>query len=149
MPSIQTAIDLEQHCKANGIESTRVGFPKDPTDAVKSLARQDARIIVGMFYGGPARKVMCEAYKQKLYGKQHVWFLIGWYEDNWYEPGAENLTCTREEMLKVVDGHFTTEAIILNRDKKQTISGITAQEWQKAYDKKVIELYNTSKPLGK
>lgn len=56
---------------------TRVSFLTDPQDAVKSLARQDARIIVGMFYGGAARKVMCEAYKQGLYGKPYVWFLIG------------------------------------------------------------------------
>lgn len=144
----QTAIDLEEHCKAKGIESTRVGFLHDPTDAVKSLARQDARIIVGMFYGGPARKVMCEAYKQKLYGKQHVWFLIGWYEDNWYEP-VEGLNCTRDEMLKVVEGHFTTEAIILNRDDKQTIAGITAKQWQEDYNQQVNKLYNTSTPLGK
>jgi gamma-aminobutyric acid type B receptor len=56
---------------------TRVSFLTDPQDAVKSLARQDARIIIGMFYGGAARKVMCEAYKQGLYGKPYVWFLIG------------------------------------------------------------------------
>lgn len=65
-----------------------MSFLTDPQDAVKSLARQDARIIIGMFYGGAARKVMCEAYKQGLYGKQYVWFLIGWYEDDWYRQGV-------------------------------------------------------------
>lgn len=62
---ISTGKDLELQCKNSGIEIiTRVSFLTDPQDAVKSLARQDARIIVGMFYGGAARKVMCEAYKQ-------------------------------------------------------------------------------------
>ena len=40
---------------------TRVSFLTDAADAVRSLARQDARIIIGMFYGNAARKVMCEA----------------------------------------------------------------------------------------
>ena len=62
---------------------------------------------------------MCEAYKQNLYGKHFVWFLIGWYEDNWYIPSsAGQVNCSREEMTKVVEGHFTTEAIMLNQDNK-------------------------------
>jgi gamma-aminobutyric acid type B receptor len=78
---------LEVKCKEADIEIlTRISFLDDPTEAVKSLSRQEARIIVGMFYGGAARKVMCEAYKAGLYGKHYVWFLIGWYEDNWFHP---------------------------------------------------------------
>jgi len=111
---------------------TRVSFLTDPSDAVKSLARQGARIIVGIFYGAEARKVMCEAYKQGLYGKHYVWFLIGWYEDNWYLP-VPGINCTREEMTKGVNGHFTTEAIILNRDSQITIGGFTAQDWLARY----------------
>ena len=61
-----------------------------------------------MFYGAAARKVMCEAYKQNLYGKQFVWFLIGWYEDNWWHP-TPGLNCTKDEMMRAVQGHFTTE----------------------------------------
>lgn len=111
---------------------TRVSFLTDAGDAVRSLARQDARIIVGMFYGESARKVMCEAYKQNLYGKQHVWFLIGWYEDNWYMP-VPGINCTKEEMLTVVEGHITTEAIMLNKDSKRTINGQTANQWLERY----------------
>lgn len=130
---VTTGKDLESRCKEAGIEIlTRVSFLTDPADAVRSLARQDARIIVGMFYGGAARKVLCEAYKQNLYGKQHVWFLIGWYEDNWYIP-VPGINCTKEEMLKVVEGHFTTEAIMLNQDNKLTISGMSSNEWMERY----------------
>ena len=52
---------------------------QEATDAVRNLRRQDARIIVGLFYVAAARKVLCEVYKQGLYGKQHVWFFIGKY----------------------------------------------------------------------
>jgi gamma-aminobutyric acid type B receptor len=124
---------LESRCKEAGIEIlTRVPFLNDAADAVRSLARQDARIIVGMFYGDSARKVMCEAYKQNLYGKQHVWFLIGWYEDNWYVP-VPGINCTEQEMLKVLEGHLTTEAIMLNKDDKITINGQTAHQWLERY----------------
>jgi len=70
--------DIETRCKQNGIEIiTRQSFVSDPADAVKNLRRQDARIIVGLFYVVAARKVLCEMYKQQLYGKAYVWFFIG------------------------------------------------------------------------
>ena len=53
-----------------------------------------------MFYGGAARKVMCEAYKQGLYGKQYVWFLIGWYEDDWYRQGVSESGALRVFSLR-------------------------------------------------
>ena len=49
---------------ANITISTRQSFLKDPTAAVANLKRQDARIIVGLFYAKAARKVLCEIYKQ-------------------------------------------------------------------------------------
>lgn len=80
---IQTVEDIENRCKQNGIEIiTRQSFLSDPTDAVKNLRRQDARIIVGLFYVVAARKVLCEMYKQQLYGKAYVWFFIGKFLDH-------------------------------------------------------------------
>ena len=43
---------------------TRQTFLQDPGAAVANLKRQDARIIVGLFYVKAARKVLCEIYKQ-------------------------------------------------------------------------------------
>lgn len=74
----QTVEDLETRCKDAGIEIvTRQSFLSDPTDAVRNLRRQDARIIVGLFYVVAARRVLCEMYKQQLYGRAYVWFFIG------------------------------------------------------------------------
>ena len=39
---------------------SRQSFYGDPSDAMKSLKRQDSRIIVGLFYEKDARKVLCE-----------------------------------------------------------------------------------------
>ncbi|KPM06518.1 gamma-aminobutyric acid type B receptor subunit 1-like protein, partial [Sarcoptes scabiei] len=158
---VTTGKDLEIKCKEADIEIvTRVSFLEDPTEAVKSLARQDARIIIGMAYGGAARKMMCEAYKNGLYGKQHVWFLIGWYEDNWFHP-VPGINCTMEEMMMVVEKHFTTEALMLNQGQEITIAGknisnksikniqsssyslgMTARDWLSEYQKQLPRYKN-------
>jgi hypothetical protein len=56
--------------------------------------------------------------------------MIGWYSDTWFIPphaGEEAaLNCTREEMEKAVQYHFTTESIMLSRDTMPTISGKTS-----------------------
>lgn len=75
---ISTVEDLESRCTEAGIEIvTRQSFLSDPTDAVRNLRRQDARVIVGLFYVVAARRVLCEMYRQKLYGRSYVWFFIG------------------------------------------------------------------------
>lgn len=80
---ISTVEDLENRCKEAGIEIvTRQSFLSDPTDAVRNLRRQDARIIVGLFYVVAARRVLCEMYKQQLYGRSYVWFFIGKISDS-------------------------------------------------------------------
>lgn len=77
----QTVEDLENRCKEAEIEIvTRQSFLSDPTDAVRNLRRQDARIIVGLFYVVAARRVLCEMYRQQLYGRAYVWFFIGEYK---------------------------------------------------------------------
>ncbi|XP_055848859.1 gamma-aminobutyric acid type B receptor subunit 1 isoform X1 [Episyrphus balteatus] len=130
---ISTVEDLENRCMEAGVEIvTRQSFLSDPTDAVRNLRRQDARIIVGLFYVVAARRVLCEMYKQHLYGKAHVWFFIGWYEDNWFEQNLENegITCTIEQMRLAAEGHLTTEALMWNQNNQTTISGMTAEEFR-------------------
>ncbi|XP_014662333.1 PREDICTED: gamma-aminobutyric acid type B receptor subunit 1-like [Priapulus caudatus] len=53
--------------------------------------RQDARIIVGLFYDETATRVFCEVYRNDLYGKKYVWFILGWYENDWYTKTVEDL----------------------------------------------------------
>ena len=75
---ISTVEDLEERCKEASIEIvTRQSFLTDPNEAIRNLKRQDARIVIGLFYVVAARKVLCEVYKQGLYGRSYVWFFIG------------------------------------------------------------------------
>ncbi|XP_017882478.1 gamma-aminobutyric acid type B receptor subunit 1 isoform X1 [Ceratina calcarata] len=130
---ISTVEDLEARCKEAGIEIvTRQSFLSDPTDAVRNLRRQDARIIVGLFYVVAARRVLCELYQQNLYGKSYVWFFIGWYEDNWFEVNLdkEGIACTEEQMRLAAEGHLTTEALMWNQNNDTTISGMTSEDFR-------------------
>ncbi|XP_076674724.1 gamma-aminobutyric acid type B receptor subunit 1 isoform X2 [Andrena cerasifolii] len=139
---ISTVEDLEARCKEAGIEIvTRQSFLSDPSDAVRNLRRQDARIIVGLFYVVAARRVLCELFHQSLYGKSYVWFFIGWYEDNWFEVNLdkEGITCTREEMRLAAEGHLTTEALMWNQNNDTTISGMTSEDFRLRLNKMLKE----------
>ncbi|XP_042308292.1 gamma-aminobutyric acid type B receptor subunit 1 [Sceloporus undulatus] len=133
-----TLDDLEERVKEADIEITfRQSFFSDPAVPVKNLKRQDARIIVGLFYETEARKVFCEVYKERLFGKKYVWFLIGWYADNWFRIKDANINCTEEEMREAVEGHFTTEIVMLNPENTRSISNMTSQEFIDKLTKRV------------
>ncbi|KRY61579.1 Gamma-aminobutyric acid type B receptor subunit 1 [Trichinella britovi] len=127
----RTAADLEESCEMNNIKVLSVqSFFGDPAAAVRSLKRQDARIFVGLFYEKEARKVFCEVYKQKLYGRKYVWFLIGWYPDDWYIPlSGEMLNCTADQMKLATQYHFTTEALMHSQDNKPGVSGMNSKQF--------------------
>uniref|UniRef100_A0A6P7FRC1 Gamma-aminobutyric acid type B receptor subunit 1 n=1 Tax=Diabrotica virgifera virgifera TaxID=50390 RepID=A0A6P7FRC1_DIAVI len=131
---ISTVEDLEKRCMEAGIEIvTRQSFLSDPTDAVRNLRRQDSRVVIGLFYVVAARRVLCELYKQNLYGKQYTWFFIGWYEDNWFEImiEKEGIECTVEQMRMAAEGHMTTEALMWNQNRNErTISGMTSEDFR-------------------
>ncbi|XP_076252182.1 gamma-aminobutyric acid type B receptor subunit 1 isoform X2 [Rhynchophorus ferrugineus] len=131
---ISTVEDLESRCNEAGIEIvTRQSFLSDPSDAVRNIRRQDARVIVGLFYVVAARRVLCELYKHNLYGKSYTWFFIGWYEDNWFEVNLEKekVNCTVAEMRIAAEGHLTTEALMWNQNKNErTISGMTSEDFR-------------------
>ncbi|XP_013406570.1 gamma-aminobutyric acid type B receptor subunit 1-like [Lingula anatina] len=134
-----TVKDLEERARKSGIEiAIRQDFLTNPAVAVRNLKKQDPRIIVGVFYENMARRVFCEVYKEKLYGKKYVWFLIGWYPDKWYLKPDPNVNCTAEQLREALEGHFTTEAMMLNQNKTVVSdAGITAQEFEDELKKRI------------
>ncbi|XP_030921342.1 gamma-aminobutyric acid type B receptor subunit 1, partial [Geospiza fortis] len=141
-----TLDDLDRRVKEAGLEITfRQSFFSDPSASVKNLKRQDARIIVGLFYETVARKVFCEVYKEKLYGKKYVWFLIGWYANKWFRTPDPSINCTADQMAEAVEGHITTEIVMLNPENTRSISNMTSQEFIEKLDKR---LGNNPKETG-
>nr|XP_002127474.1 gamma-aminobutyric acid type B receptor subunit 1 [Ciona intestinalis] len=125
-----TAKDLRTRLIQENMEIvTQQSFHADPKVAVQNLKKVDVRIIVGLFYEGAARKVMCEAFKEKLFGNRYVWFLIGWYKHGWHIVPEKGVDCTEDEMADTVEGHFTTEILMLNPTNDTTVSGMNTQEF--------------------
>merc|ERR1712223_1575020 len=141
-----TLDDLEQEAKAQGIEIVnRQIFKDNPEAVVRNLKDQDARIIVGLFYEKTARKVLCEIYRNQMYGKRYVWFFIGWYKDDWFMNQAylteDQIECSRDEMMEAAEGHFTTEALQWNQNRaERTASGITVDEFERRWNEKTKEM---------
>ena len=155
---VTTLDDLEQEAKAQGIEIVnRQIFKDNPEAVVRNLKDQDARIIVGLFYEKTARKVLCEIYRNKMYGKRYVWFFIGWYKDDWFMNQAylteDQIECSRDEMMEAAEGHFTTEALMSNQNREErTASGFTVDDFERRWKEKTKEMEKgeyASSVLGK
>lgn len=65
-----------------------------------------------------------QVFKEKLYGKKYVWFLIGWYADNWFKIKDPTINCTVENMTEAVEGHVTTEIVMLNPETVRGVSNL-------------------------
>ena len=65
-----------------------------------------------------------QVFKEKLYGKKYVWFLIGWYADNWFKIKDPSINCTIENMTEAVEGHVTTEIVMLNPETVRGASNL-------------------------
>lgn len=67
-----------------------------------------------------------QVYKERLFGKKYVWFLIGWYADNWFKTYDPSINCTVDEMTEAVEGHITTEIVMLNPANTRSISNMVS-----------------------
>lgn len=141
-----TAEHLEALARRHNVHiAVRQLFDNDPSHAISNLKKDDIRIIVGLFYEEKARKVFCKAFQQGYYGESYVWWLIGWYADDWFLK-KNDVDCTAEEMSRAVEGHFTTEIQMLTDSTTRTISGITAQEFITDLNSTLKHLFPT-KPI--
>lgn len=105
------------------------------TQYLSDLKKQNYRIIIGDFYEGMARFVLCEAYHQGMTGnqvreprgarvggaagalepilippfffsKEIVWFIPRWFPDNWYDVDQWNNKSTSAHV------HCTTQQML-------------------------------------
>uniref|UniRef100_UPI00358FBB37 gamma-aminobutyric acid type B receptor subunit 1 isoform X2 n=1 Tax=Myxine glutinosa TaxID=7769 RepID=UPI00358FBB37 len=115
-----TLDDLEQQVRAAGIEiSVRQSFLSNPAIAVKNL----------------------KVYNEHLYGKKYVWFIIGWYADNWFLKPDASINCTAEQMAEAVEGQITTEILMKDLSNTRGVSNYTSQEFM---ERIVAKLYGQS-----
>ncbi|NXC78351.1 GABR1 protein, partial [Anhinga anhinga] len=134
-----TLDDLDQRVKEAGLEITfRQSFFSDPAAPVRNLKGDGGRDGGKDGVKGKATAPWpTQVYKEKLYGKKYVWFLIGWYADNWFRIKDPAINCTEAEMAEAVEGHVTTEIVMLNPENTRSISNMTSQEFIEKLQKRL------------
>eukprot|EP00795_Rhopilema_esculentum_P009214 gene9214-16891_t len=58
--------------------STEEDFVTDPWTTMKHLKERDIHVVLGSFSGDAASRVLCAAYKLKMYGPLYVYLFIGY-----------------------------------------------------------------------
>ncbi|KAL9951711.1 hypothetical protein ACROYT_G044433 [Oculina patagonica] len=81
----------------------------DPKRAVRTLKDKGIHVILGMFpLNSVARKMICEAYREQMYGPHYVWILLNSQNNNWWIPSPnENSACSDLEMQCQIQNHFS------------------------------------------
>ncbi|XP_077986164.1 gamma-aminobutyric acid type B receptor subunit 2-like [Glandiceps talaboti] len=104
----------------------------DPSIQVSNIKKQGARIIALNAYIQAGKQVMCEAYKQGLYGGKYVWLLLGWYDiSKWVNENDTD--CSYQQLYQVVEGSFIPDFIRRDESGEAGISGMTFDQFEKRY----------------
>ncbi|CDW59041.1 Gamma aminobutyric acid type B receptor subunit [Trichuris trichiura] len=108
------------------------GFSSKKADIKTSLEHEikvkDARIIVGGF-NSTFYALVLQAYQMNLYGAEYVWIIAGFHEEQWWLQSTKHLSCSRDQLLKAMRGHFALQFSVIRSDR--TI--VTAQQYDKEY----------------
>uniref|UniRef100_A0A915Q272 Gamma-aminobutyric acid type B receptor subunit 2 n=1 Tax=Setaria digitata TaxID=48799 RepID=A0A915Q272_9BILA len=75
---------------------------------LNELKKRDARILIGDFEESLAVRILCEAYKNGIYGENYAWILPGYHKNDWWRNVSE-VSCTVEQLAIVIEGHFAVE----------------------------------------
>ncbi|XP_072039595.1 gamma-aminobutyric acid type B receptor subunit 1-like [Amphiura filiformis] len=140
--------DFRQQAKHHGIDIVvSESFEDDPTLHVANIKKQNARILYGNFYEEDARKVLCAAFHEGLYGRKYVWILPGWFDDNWWRVDNDLIPCTPEEMDTVANGYLSSEVQALaDGHASDRISAMSAEDYSSRFDEFVN--FSSSRLVG-
>ncbi|XP_015786384.1 gamma-aminobutyric acid type B receptor subunit 2-like isoform X2 [Tetranychus urticae] len=109
---------------------------------IEKLKAESVRIILGNFGEDFARKIFCEAFKHGLYGRKYQWIIAGVYRDFWWETEDESSDCTKEDLVKALDGYIATDVLTLSSSQDVTVSGLTASQYEEEYNLKRDQEYS-------
>lgn len=63
-----------------------------------------------------------------MYGRKYQWIIVGMYRDRWWEDKERetNTTCSNNELIEAMEGHFTTDVLPLSSSENITVSGLVS-----------------------
>ncbi|XP_055549327.1 uncharacterized protein LOC129732457 isoform X1 [Wyeomyia smithii] len=144
---------METLLKENDIELiSNKKFPRDHGDTAMNrymldLKTKNARIIIADVDDKVAHVIMCEAYKLEMTAENgYVWFLPVWLSNQWNQTQNDSsrlqAKCTRHEMLKAINGHFSlSHAPFANDQNALDVSNMTVGDWKAQY-RNVLQQHN-------
>ncbi|XP_033638880.1 gamma-aminobutyric acid type B receptor subunit 2-like [Asterias rubens] len=90
-----------------------------------------------------ARKVICRAFNQGMYGKTHVWLLPGWFSADWWRTVDKSDGCSQADLQLALQGFLSTDILPLSGSEDETISGYTPKEYEELYNANRGDEYST------
>ncbi|KAK3765523.1 hypothetical protein RRG08_054047 [Elysia crispata] len=74
-------------------------------------------------------------YTETLHGKKYVWFIIGWYPDNWYKVKDNRHICTVDQLKEALKGPFITEFTTLRLEPGLSEVGMVVRRVEEMEDR--------------
>ena len=69
--------------------------------------------------------IFLQAFNLKLFPPDYVWILYGWYQDEfWTNISALNLSCSSEDLYKVIDNSITTSHFPIAENRSMKASDV-------------------------
>ncbi|XP_047740705.1 uncharacterized protein LOC108679805 [Hyalella azteca] len=135
-------------------------FADELKDQLNKLIEKDVRIILGNFDEDWARRIFCEAYRKKMYGKNYQWIITGMYREEWWaldeevhgpqerethettvNPGGHQSLpndtegkCAVEEIMAALEGCIMTDLLPISSHDRPTVSGKNVSQYESEYN---------------
>ncbi|OAD60223.1 Gamma-aminobutyric acid type B receptor subunit 2 [Eufriesea mexicana] len=107
-------------------------FATEVTTALEKLKEKDVRIILGNFNEAWAKRIFCEAYRFGMFGRKYQWVIMGTYAEQWWLHSGGG--CDPAELAEALHGAILTDLLPITTEKRNTIAGITTEEYRVEYD---------------
>ncbi|XP_015919670.3 gamma-aminobutyric acid type B receptor subunit 2 isoform X2 [Parasteatoda tepidariorum] len=138
LPHSKLLTDLDS---ADIVIAETQGLVEELQHELLKLKTKDVRIILGNFDEDWARRIFCEAYKLKMFGRKYQWIIVGMYTERWWEKVSQ-VNCSTWEIMEAMEGLISLDVLPLSSSENITVSGLTAAEYAGQYDKKREQEYS-------
>jgi len=132
---IKAASDLKEECESNNITVLSYGSFRDRNDADNQLGHIkdiDARIVFAFLQ--LTTSVMCLIHKHNLYGSKYGWVLHTPDSRGWWNRTYPSLDCSPKQVNEAAEYAISIDHLYISKDNRSTISGLTPQQFSKAYE---------------
>ncbi|KAL5471262.1 hypothetical protein EMCRGX_G029358 [Ephydatia muelleri] len=117
------------------------------------MVSKDYRVFFLNSYSGPARKIICEAFRKNVTYPKYVWIMRDSFVDNWWTAAVDkgDVNCTDQELEMFLDKAISFRGYPLPENYTSiTDAGITAQKFQDEYEYRALQMnYEVSDAGGR